>query len=115
MAGLPAHTKVGLALAVTTNGAIVIAVVEVLIPHPFCPATVYVVVAVGKNDCPFVTGTDPPDQVYVKAPPAVRVAVLPKQMVFGVLVMVNTGKPGLTVTDIEVAATQAKLLVPIIE
>ena len=44
VAGEPEHTNVGLAISITGKGATVIVRAAVLVPHPFCPLTIYVVV-----------------------------------------------------------------------
>ena len=59
-AGDPSQTSVELADAITGSGSTVMLVTADPVPHAFWPVTVYALVAVGANDCPF---TAPPVQL----------------------------------------------------
>jgi len=100
---LPAHTKVGEAIPITGKGAILIVVREVLVPHPFCPTMVYVVVALGVKATLLLM---PPENVYVNAPAADIDTVLPRQTVGDEGVIVKTGAAALTVMVIAALVIQ---------
>ena len=100
---LPAHTIVGVLINETASGAMLTDVAAVDVPQPFWPVTVYDCVADGVKAAPF---TMPLVHVYVTAPVAVSVTVLPKQVVLVLLVIDKLGKPELTFTDITLEVVQ---------
>ena len=58
VAGLPAQIEVGEATAAKAKGVTEMVVTAVVVPQPFCPLTVYVVVTPGKKETPLVTPLD---------------------------------------------------------
>ena len=115
---LPLHTNEELVEAVTVSGAMVIVVVALLCPQPLVPVTVYTVVAAGKKLTPFVTVDAPPAHVYVSAPLAVKVAVLPTQipaLELAVLTIDNDGTDPFTVILTDAEELHPAVLVPVTE
>lgn len=94
-AGFDAHTIEFELIAATCKGATVTVVNAVLVPHPFCPSNVYVVVTLGVIALPCVTPAF--THVYVNAPLPVNDTACPKQILLPVLVTVKFGTLLLTV------------------
>ena len=105
----PWQTVVALAVVVTAGtGLTVIVLVAVAEQPAVVPVTVYVVVAEGMNETPFVT---PPVQVYEAAPPPFSVTDCPWQTVVALAVLVTVGT-GLTVIN-RVAVAEQPAAVPV--
>ena len=94
-AGLEAQTTEFELMAETCNGATLTVVSAVLVPQPFCPKSVYTVVANGLNAIPLLMPGF--TQVYVNAPVGVKATACPKQIVFPVEDTVRLGTLLLTV------------------
>ncbi len=105
------HIAVGLAVAVTVGVLLTITVTDAMAEQvPLVPVTVYVIVDEGVTVL-LEPVPNPLDQLYVLAPFAVKIELLPEQIVDGLAVIVITGV-GFTVTVI-VAVLEHDPLLPV--
>jgi len=107
----PLHIAAGLAVAVTVGVLLTITVTDAMAEQvPLVPVTVYVIVDEGVTVL-LEPVPNPLDQLYVLAPFAVKIELLPEQIVDGLAVIVITGV-GFTVTVI-VAVLEHDPLLPV--
>ena len=109
---LPEQTKVLFTEVLTCKGATVIVYTELLVPQPLLACKVYAVVVVGVNGCPLVM---PPLQVKLGAPLAVKLVLMPGQIVLCATATLGFGTVEFTVIAMVETDTQFKELVAVNE